>query len=277
MLYTVGESGTVNPITTVFVDTTLYKDIAEQMVQQIRLAISDARTLENLVFQTSRLALNVSDSGSLIYNGIAEVNLKDYKLDFDYWSILKIKNVSLARDSVDGDLSTNVESQPLLGRTYATNKWGNGFVLSGSAANGGFRQIEADVNNGVIYTNAITLGFANDRFNPYRKPPPAYVLGTNKTAVVRINPGELKVDVVKFKASMSWNTWINKVIFNVNINTDTNYRQFGAAHVFAFEREVEIAGDGIPVIRIAYQVDYVMKCRGFALKHKVSPITDTGN
>jgi len=273
MFYTIGNSTITLDVQTTITESQTYLQIADAMTGLLRTTITDADALNPLTFTTSRIRVS-TDATSAFVTGYSELNLKNFSIVYDYWSIIKVKNVTLAADASDGDLITNVESQPLRGKVYATKSWSNGFQLYKQQVSGGKPTLQAGVDSGVIAEDALALGYSTGSNNPYGKPPPAYMLSTNKEAKVRINPGELKVDVCKFKTKMQFNTLMNKLIFSVNVNNDDKLRQFGGAHVFAFEREVEIGGSPEAAIRIAYQVDYVMKVRGVAGAQKVAPITD---
>jgi len=203
----------------------------------------------------------------------------------DYMSYLKIKNISLADDVSDGDLTTNVASQPLVGRSYATEKWGNGFEL--------FRRVElaaaTSVNNYIVAGYAygeisqnesdFDLGGVLLNFNTYAKPLPPYMLGTSTSAKQRINPGELKVSVCKWKASMKFNVFIAKYlgVANESQTASKPFRPIGAAKVFAFEREVEIGTRSNTSIKLAYGVNNFIKVRGYTVASKMPPYTDTAN
>ena len=274
--YTLG----ANPANVVVIQTTIvvgqtYQAIADSMTGLLRASITNTEAIQSITFVNTRMFTENTGGSSPAF---AEINLKNYNITTDYWSIIKIKNVSLAggdSTNLDRDLSTNIESQPLLGRLYATDKWSNGFQAYKQLATGaGNATVQADGTTGRIQESSATLGFGSGNTNPFAKPPPAYMLGTKKSTKVRINPGELKVDVVKWKATMSWDTFMNKLIFNVNSDVDNQYRLFGAAHMFAFEREVEIGGSLASSIRIAYQVDFVLKMCGTSIAHKVAPIVD---
>lgn len=256
-----------------------YSIIAGNMVSALRATITDSNILNSMNFITSRIYIDVKNGeGAPSYVNFSEINLKNYKITTDYWSILKVKNVTLAgADSAnaDRDLSTNIESQPLVGRSYATKKWGNGFQLYKQLDSGGVPQVHANVNTGVLATEGNIIGFpGSGSFNPFLKPPPAYMLGTDKTQKVRINPGELKVDVVKFKCELYFVSLMNKLIFALNTSSDQQMREFGACHMYAFEREVEIGPRNALSVRIAYQVDFVLKMCGRSVANKVAPFVD---
>lgn len=273
LTYTIGNSTIPLTIQTVITEGQSYLAIADAMTGLLRTSVTDADALNPLTFTTSKFRVT-TDVTNAIVTGYSELNLKNYHIVYDYWSIIKVKNVTLAADASDGDLITNVESQPLRGKSYATKGWGNGFQLFKQASSGGRPTIQANADSGVIENDSLNLGYdANDN-NPYGKPPPAYMFNTTKESKVRINPGELKVDVCKFKTKMQFNTMINKLIFSVNVSNDNELRQFGAAHMFGFEREVEIGGSPEGAIRVAYQVDYVMKVRGVSSAQRVAPLTD---
>lgn len=274
MKYTNGGSTTQQALGFSIADTATYADIAGNLVNAIRAAITS--TVPSIQWQFLELLHDTGEPGLLL---LAKINLEEYYMVVDYWSILKIKNVSLAADASDGDLITNVEAQPLNGRSYTTSKWANGFQLTkryrSPTDNVGASTLVSNKNTGAISSDSSVVWGENNSTNPYRKPPPAYAFGVEKSAVARLNPGELKVDVHKWKAKMSFNVFTEKLIFSVEAtDTDGNFRPFGKSTIYALEREVEI-GTGGPQIRVACEVAFVLKVRGYSIAHKMLPLTAT--
>lgn len=282
LFYTVGDNTSQPAVQSAFTNGQTWYTVADNMYNQLITDITDANTLENVSFTVARLEFNrLTDPET--FNTEAEINLQKYMLYFDTYSLQKIKNVSLADASFrEGTASANaddIESQPLVGKLYATKGWSNGFLVDRPVnASAGIRQIYADMNSGYISYDSSILGYADTSLNPYRKPPPGYMFGTNKYTTVRLNPGELKTDSFTWKTKMLFNTWVKKCIWNLNTAQDFNYRLFGKAHMFAFEREVEI-GIGAtatrPNIRVASQLDFSIKVRGKSLAHMIPPIVNT--
>lgn len=279
MKYTLSGNPQQNELSISFTNTAQWTQIAGGVVAQIRTNITNPKFTiqwQTIELITQRAVL----IGEEIVNRnlkLAQINLEEYYLVYDYWSILKIKNVSLAEDGTDGDLITNVEAQPLVGRSYTTTKWANGFFLTKR-----FRSVGSDVgnasivvgdNNGTISTDSSVIWGENDNANPYHKPLPAYAFGQGiKTAVARLNPGELKTDTHKWTARMSFNVMSQKLIFNADTDDDDgNLRLFGKTSMYALEREVEI-GTATKPVRVACEVVFILKCRGYQLAHKVLPL-----
>lgn len=211
------------------------------------------------------------------YVQLASLNLNNYFIDIDYYSILKVKNISLASDGSitvqDSQLANNIAAQPLVGRLYKTDKWCNGFRLEKAVGKTGESHIFADSGTGIISQDSVGLSGSN---NTYNKPPPGYALGTKMSSVVRLNPGELKVDVLKWRAKMKFNTFIMKNIWSANSYFENKLRDFGAAKVIGMEREVEIGprGEATGTVRLAAEVTWVLKVVGRSVVHKVAPLIE---
>lgn len=282
IFYTVGDNTSLPAIQTAFNNTKTWYQVANDVVSQVYTDITDAMTLENVSFTTARLEFNRLTEPET-FNTVAEINLQKYMLYFDTYSLIKVKNVTLAdasfREGAASSSADDIESQPLVGKLYSTRGWANGFLVDRPVnVSAGLRQIYADVNSGIIAYNASDLGYADGALNPYRKPPPGYMFGTNRYTTVRLNPGELKTDSFKWKTKMLFNTYVKKCIWNLNTAGDFNYRMFGKAHMFAFEREVEIGLGALatrPKIRVASQVDFSIKVRGKSLAHMIPPIVNS--
>lgn len=286
LYYVIGDGTVVFSMDVNFATTNTWLQIADSMTGLIRATITDTTDQNNWIFHKSQISILIQNQAdpNLAFQtiNIGEINLKQYHLEFDYYSIQKVKNVTLSdatfREGTSSANADDIESQPLVGKLYSTDKWGNGFLLDAPSRNGGVRQMYAEPTTGVIDYDASQLGYTDNFLNPYRKPVPGYMLHTKKYSTVRINPGELKTDVIKWRAKMSWNTFAQKCIFSFENSADKQMRLFGAAHVFAFEREVEI-GIGVtaerPPIRLASQVDFVLKICGKTVQHSIPPLVDT--
>lgn len=269
LVYTKGRAGAPTDTTIPVAITDSALSIATALATDIQADISNSDALDSVNYLDVSLRLTI---GANTIN-VATINLKNYQLYFDYWSILKVKNVSLASDATDGDQIDNVEAVALTGRTYRTNKWMNGFYLDRRTANNTKDgTIFADIDNGTISNTGANYSTTDTVGNPYNKPPPAYMLGTDKTAHVKMNPGELKTDKIFWRASMGWNTYINKCIFQANTSLDAAVRPIGVASMLALEKQVEIGTQTSSSIRLAGQVDYVLKVRGRAFTGKAPPL-----
>lgn len=260
----------------VFSTTSTFFEVGNDLIAKIRTAITDADVKNMVRFLNIQLVYYV---GELTLQ-LAIVNLVDYYICQDYLSYLKIKNVSLAQDASDGDLTTNVASQPLVGKSYTTTKWANGFELFRRAENQSaatvFNSMVAHPTTGHIAFAEASFDIGGQDFNTFSKPPPGYLLGTKKYVTQRINPGELKVSVCKWKATMKFDVFVSKYLAVINEaqSTDGIYRPIGSAKVFAFEREVEIGSRTNPPIRIAYGVNTFVKVRGYSVSCRMPPLTN---
>lgn len=261
--------------------TKTHYEVATEIAAAVAGALTSTEATESITF--NEIILYKDESGLPVGTqyALARINLTNYTVVIDDYSILKLKNVSLAEGSatnVDADLTTNVAAQPLVGRSYQTATWSNGFQLTKDYDGAGVGILVPDPIAANIVGTAETVGASDNTTNPYRKPMPGYAFGKVKSAIARMNPGEVKVMTRKWKARMSFNVLANKLLpqFNV-LNNSGDLRPFGSAQMVALEREVCIgaASTLVDPIRLAYQIDQVLKIRGFSRKQKVLPITDT--
>lgn len=261
-----------------FVDQPFYFDeaarthyeICVKLFSTVRGAIVDSAGNLSSSLKFQEIILN-QDNGQ----ALARIDINNYFIEIDYWSILKLKNVTVANEGTDNIMLTNnIYAQALVGRKYESSKWQNGFNMLRQDENSGDPFFTASSVNGSQDGGSLQFGIDNP-LNPYRKPPPAYLLGTKKTSVVRLNPGEIKSSVIKWKGKMSFNTYVTKVYQEYMMQSpDGVPRPVGKAQAFAFEREVEI-GRITRQIDVKYEVGYVLKVVGMTHKPKAQPITDS--
>lgn len=243
--------------------------ITDNLATAVDVAVSDANALDSIQFQILTILVPADAENQ----PLARLNLNQFHVQVDYYSIMKVKNVSLAADELDGDLTTNVNAQPLVGKVYKTGSWNNGFQPV--KEKGGGSSLAADPTTGAFAIGASSLS-NQAGLNPYRKPPPGYVFGEAKSGTIRLNPGEVKSDVIKFKAKMLFNTLMTKLIANVNnLNNSGDLRGIGCAGMIGLEREVGFSSAAAANISLLAQVDFVLKIKGQARWSKVPPITLT--
>lgn len=281
--WTIGESAAPTQVNLSYgVSTTkTHYEVSTEIAAAVALQLTDGNPLDSITF--NEIILYKDENGLPVGTqyALARINLTNYTVVIDDYSIMKVKNVSLAEGSStnpDSDLTTNVAAQPLVGKSYQTATWSNGFQLTKDYDAAGVGILVPDPIAAQIIGTAETVGAADNTTNPYRKPMPGYAFGKVKTATARMNPGEVKVMARKWKARMSFNVLANRLFpqFNV-LNNAGDLRPFGSAQMVALEREVCIgaASTLVDPIRLAYQIDQVLKIRGYSKKQKVLPITDT--
>lgn len=111
---------------------------------------------------------------------------------------------------------------------------------------------------------------SNSSDNPFRKPPPGYMLGEKvKEASIRFSPGEIKTHCFKWKAKISLNTLMEKLQYVTNTSNYAIY-PFGTAAVMALERELSIGSSDSTALTVGYQVDQVLKMKGYNRAVKTS-------
>ncbi|QGH73615.1 MAG: putative capsid protein [CRESS virus sp. ct0Vt4] len=270
--YALVDAQTTNQITSaLFSAGVTWLSMVDNLINAMEAALTEANVVQGIQFLRMQLFYRNGSVDSLL----AQVDLNNVQITIEEKREFRVKNVTLTSDASDGDLTTNVESQPLVGRKYRTSKWANGFELKKNYTNTGFGTLNADAINGVISYDSSLLYGADGQANPYRSILPGFAFGTKKSGVVRIQPGELKYDVSRFKCKLNFNTLFEKVGKNMETASWSHFRHFGSASMLAFEREVEI---GIPGtgIRLAWQHDYEIMVKATPFTPKCLPVVFAG-
>nr|WAE43217.1 MAG: capsid protein [Cressdnaviricota sp.] len=208
----------------------------------------------------------------------ATMDLSNFHIELDYWSKIKIQNLTVPASLVgtdhDEDLMSNVANEPLIGKLYATKKWQNGFQPVGRDYNiTGFTPFLADKINGNLEANSGKAGI-DDAFNLYRKPPPAYTISSKLISPVKLMPGECKTDVLRFKSKTLANTMIEKMAIQFSNFATGQIQSFGSCHLFALEQACRGKSEAV-TLTVKYEVDFTMKAMGYERKQRSRPITDT--
>jgi len=218
---------------------------------------------------------------------IGVLDLTQYKITCDYRSTLKIQNRSLAANNNGGaaDLADeegdNVANQPLVGKLYRQREWLTGFVpnarketFGGGPVSSPTYFIPLNVRDGgwVFSLSDSTEGGLGTETsnNPFRKPPPGYVMGKVATSKVVLHPGEIRMQKLAWTVTMNFNTYMRKL--RQNSDTYNNSIQpIGTACVYALEKLLSM-GSGDKALFVAYQIDQKVSAYGKSLKPKTAPL-----
>lgn len=271
--YTVGQGTTVLDITgnnIIAGDT--YQSNFSDWITQLRATIIAAETEQTVTYQQIELQQPGVGAG---YYHVASLPLTYFGVEVYFKSTLKVKNISLANDALDGDMIDNIEAQPLVGKIYRPSKWANGLVLGKRLDSAvGASNMVVDPLSGVREYDVNQLYQFDDVANPYRKPPPAYMFGCKKETKVRMDPGALKTDTILWTAKMGFNRYMTHLrgLNDKDSGTIFGLYNFGTCSLIGLEREVRI-GTPTNQIKLAYQVDWTLACMGYSTPVKLNPLT----
>lgn len=225
--------------------------------------------------QFVKCLIGINDAGGP--TNYRHIDLQDSRIEFEYFSTIKIKNQTLANTLNNAEDTDNIYHQPLVGYVYENSAWKNGFMVPGGDL-GANNTINADPVYGAAQATAgffsLNTGAAGN-LNPYRKPPPAYMLGCKKSARIRLNPGEIKSMKCSFKSTMKLNTLVNKLINEyVRPTNGQKITPLGKCQLVAFERELEV-GNAMTLVTLAYEVNYTLRTRVIPFNPRANHIVDT--
>jgi hypothetical protein len=174
---------------------------------------------------------------------------------------IKIQNVTLGtHDNVydaNDQLANDITNNPLVGKLYegtnisgfipkfrqtgALASWGNGFV--------------ADINTGLIVKNSDDVG-TNDEFD---KPPPASQFKNCKLVKnVSIKPGEIQRHSVTFTSKTPLNTFLNRHIDKVIVNTNQDIVYTFNSFMFGLEKSLD-SRQGESAIAVAFETTHTIR------------------
>lgn len=220
----------------------------------------------------------------------AQLFLHDYSCKIQYQGYLKMQNVTPAGSSViatgeDNMSASNVEAVTLHGRAYTTPEWKNGFLIKRrTASSSGNQGLIVNHSTGVILAQSNDLNL-NTNSEMFKQPPPGWVFGSKKIEKISIAPGKVYRDKINFYTYISFNKYMSiicdavKMSYNATTPTspllDLGFSRelnFGIAHLFAFEKMLDMRPASAPQITVGYEMDYTVKVGGYYKKPPVQPL-----
>lgn len=189
---------------------------------------------------------------------VSKLEMNHVVIDLYSKDSLKVQNRTVA---VSGDTeATDVDNVPLSGKLYFSG--GNYFESKNELANDEF------VANRI--TNVISIP-ANTKVY-LREPPQAYYFKNTISKPVRLNPGQIKTNVLTLKKSFTlpkFIEWCKLFWFNQSTQSDDlNRMKTGQVCMFGLEKVIGTGSDTQP-INVKYEVDQHMwiNCRALEVKY----------
>lgn len=230
-----------------------YDDLALDIIQTWATDWSSATThlIDEIWIEST---VNVSS----IVQRRATVRGADFMVHVDSFVHLRIQNTTLARVTDDnGDLSTDIENNPLVGKLYVGRftgfqpKW-----RQGSLANWG-TGFYADPATGLILAESADVGVTQ-----VRKPPPgSYFKNCSSSYSANIMPGQVKSFSLKFKRTFFLNNLISK--YNDQwLSMDLNDMVYiGNSCMYGLEKMID-SRQGSASVRLSYELNHNVKVAG---------------
>lgn len=192
----------------------------------------------------------------------------DCTLDCEYlkFDIVVNSHLALQNRTNDASGSTNILStsnNPVIGKQYDSNvKWLNGFDLSKTQE--GAQDLAFDA----LYTNGAQGIIATNSVDTYpellKKPPQAWQLGVNKQKQVMMQPGSVRDHKLYWKASMKFNTLIQKLqkyVVSDTVGANPRRMELGFCTLFGFESMLNDRSETTE-LQIGWELNqvYMVKC-----------------
>lgn len=191
----------------------------------------------------------------------------DASVDCEYltFDVMVTSHLSLQNRTNDASGSTNILSttnNPVIGKQYDSNKqWLNGFDLSKTqqgAQSAFFDALYTNGTVGIIATNSV------DTFPQLlKKPPQGWQLGVNKQSNVMLQPGAVRDHRLRWKASMKFNTLVQKLQKYVTeaVATGPKRIELGFCTLFGLECMLNDRSE-LTELQIGWELNqtYMVKC-----------------
>ena len=182
----------------------------EEVMQGLQTLLYSAISATDTSFQFSMIRWHPSKDATEGYTMNAQIDLSMAKVHFGCYSSLTLQNRTSSSSAAGQDETSalDVANNPVQGKSYAGG--GNGATLRGFNNSLNVAVPIGDPTNGVISPSLGAL--TPEQFLIYKRPASANAFNfVKKTGSVRLGPGALKKDHLKFDQSMLINTLLRRI------------------------------------------------------------------
>lgn len=208
---------------------------------------------------------------------LSKLQLSRLNINFEFKSDLKVQNITSAGlgTEAEDELINNVDSNPLIGRLYETNKWMSGFDIHWrpGASSTSWTGFTGRYDSGIISTNAAAVD--NTETQDFRKPPPPFAFNATKAVGVRLEPGEIQTSKIYFKTRLMFNTLMNKTYpaYASLVAGARKFFPFGKAKMVGLEKLLD-AGAAVDasLVHLGFEVVSTISIQGNQIKAGTLPV-----
>lgn len=219
-------------------------------------------------YQAHQIRLvETTGAGSNISLERAILRCADITLEFDILSVLSIQNRTLATHLTGGaadnqeEVFNNITNNPLIGKVYTPKKWTTGFMPASRGPTAGIKpfQLTAGSEFGLINVGS------SEATNQYpllaQKPPPSWFFDSTRGANLKLDPGQIKKSVVKFRATITFNTFLLKApTIMASSNVYNSIIPFGKCELIGLEKMLDSRDEVASKIALGYELNQIYKC-----------------
>lgn len=233
------------------------------------------------IFHRLRYTKYVTASVNVRTN-VANLWLDKYSLNIYFKSNLKMQNITpagaaTAETGEDRYSAGDIENVTLYGKGYKTPGWQNYFPLlnrvSKTATSTG---LVSNYDTGLILNTYSSISQATGGNENYKKPPSPQYLGANKFDKVVVPPGKVYRDKILWNTTIGLNKYMAIMTNSIKDSfLNASNVKLGLAHVFAFEKMIDMRIATDSNVTIGYEIDWEMKVKGKSVKPMTTPFVYT--
>lgn len=209
-----------------------FGDAANGIINQLVSIVAGQAEGNSLILKSANITTGTGPSSGYA----ASILLDTATVHYHSKSSLKVQNRTLALGADDDNNSTeNVANQPLYGKSFDCP--GGGLVFK-QCGNGG-------VNYALLPQEAGLIGEAMVQGHCQEVPIPSMFVRVNKSAKVRLEPGQLKTSVLTHTVTMNLNKFIQQIVYG----TGKRLQQLGTVaktRVIMLEKMITATAGDLP-------------------------------
>lgn len=228
-----------------------YKDLAEHLFTVIRAVLIVPADGKDVRFMKMHFHFSSAQVP------ISSISMVNSRFTHQLKSRLKLLNRTLAASTAvgdaDADQADDIAANPLEGYVYDSPMDRSAFIV-----NQGQRGLLAPSPSISLAGPRLIQATSPDLPLCCRKPPKPFVLSCQKSAKVRLAPGEIRVSYINYVKSIGLNDFINmfrKTILAKNLSGDVTEFNFGKASLFGLETTLNTRTNQPVNISVGYELE----------------------
>jgi len=251
-----------------------YVDIVQNLAAAFDTALTDAGVLPSF----ERIEMFIGNSTER-YDNVARLPLNDCQFEMQFKGKLSIQNTTVANGG-EGDQKLfldRIDTNPVKGLKYESMSATNCILpkIRSEETQAQWKAFLADKDTGLFAIKSTDLAGNHTTEKAgmnvgYYKPVNPRSLRAVKATSARIEPGEIRVNYLKWSTKMKFQRFLEAVYDQVANRATTKYVKFGKVAMFGFEHAMCQSNDSD--IQLDYQSEWTIGCRLFYRKVASVPV-----
>lgn len=242
-----------------------YEAAAVLWLVDIRLALAQAVNPKQLILDVVQMQ---QISGANV-DLVCSIQCQDVLLDWQNTSSMIIQNASRADSTATDSYNRNeISANPLTGRSYSGMGNGSAFKYNNNTLEIADRLLVGSFDSGIMDFDINTANFGAQSSGIYRRTqPPSAFKGVKTSAVVKLDPGNIKRSALYMRAKTPINTLLKRLFVPLKAAATQNC-YIGSYRFFSFEKVLR-SSTTENRIQVDWETNIILRCK-MTLKQSIA-------